>query len=474
MIRQASFGDYYRPREQGNPVTDALGLGVQLYGLQKKFDMQGKELGLQERQVALQEAKLPLEQQLAGIDQQNADTARMGTAAQAQANIAAHSQNFTPTKTAVLRAQFANMGLDKPLASVLDSIDALGKDPKVRNIDAYETIKTHWRSWYQPKMVEGLQKAIQDGMSKDPNYMNTTAGEAAQKMLDGISADSAGQMVDGLFTESIRSMEAEDMALMAKMRPQKDATPSPIGKLIAERNSLPAGSPERAVYDDAIKKETTMRGGTRLQTNPDGSIIFEEGIGIGGAGPAKLSKAVETKVQEGTIEMNSLLADVVSIRKSFDPSVFQIQDKAGAAWATLKDKLGAATPQDKAAIEKFVNAKADAARLFAERMRAMSGVAVTPQEAKRQEAYLPTPGNGVFDGDSPKEFDSKLTKMEQFVKRAVARYNYIRNNGLTKIDAVPLEKMDTVISQRGKELESQGLEKQAVLKTLAEEFGLMF
>jgi hypothetical protein len=59
--------------------------------------------------------------------------------------------------------------------------------------------------------------------------------------------------------------EATRTGDISKLDPiEKPTAGSPLSRLIAERNALPLGSPARAIYDDAIKKETTTAPGVSV------------------------------------------------------------------------------------------------------------------------------------------------------------------------------------------------------------------
>ena len=59
--------------------------------------------------------------------------------------------------------------------------------------------------------------------------------------------------------------EATRTGDVSKLDPiEKPTAGSPLSRLIAERNALPLGSPARAIYDDAIKKETTTAPGVSV------------------------------------------------------------------------------------------------------------------------------------------------------------------------------------------------------------------
>jgi DNA-binding transcriptional regulator YhcF (GntR family) len=89
-----------------------------------------------------------------------------------------------------------------------------------------------------------------------------------------------------------------------------------------------------------------------------------------------------------------------------------------------------------------------------------------------------------MDGDSPSDIESKINRFKSMKRRAIARLNYIRKNGLSvkQIEAIPLEHMETLIAERYAQLiqeaSGQGLSedqaKEKAQKALAEEFGLVY
>ena len=100
------------------------------------------------------------------------------------------------------------------------------------------------------------------------------------------------------------------------------------------------------------------------------------------------------------------------------------------------------------------------------------------EEAKRIIAGLPNPGTGLTDGDSPTEFKAKLDQTMQQMKLVEARTTYLLKNGLT-LDKVPLEKMPSIINERGKQIATQykldpskPRDLDLIKKQLAAEFGI--
>jgi hypothetical protein len=215
---------------------------------------------------------------------------------------------------------------------------------------------------------------------------------------------------------------------------------------------------------------------------PDGKPMFARGGSQSVKGLVSgLTNSSQNKVEEQLIDMTAQMAQVNRIAGQFRPEYQQIGTRAGLTWDRIRDKAGMNLGSDeRKQVADFAKYRAEAGQFFADRLKAMSGAAVTEQEMKRQETYLPTPGTGIFDGDSPTEFASKTKRMQEFMTNATARLHYVSKKGMS-IKDVSLDEMPKVIRSRGNELASEfgkrGLEgdalKSAVRQQLAREFGLV-
>jgi hypothetical protein len=216
---------------------------------------------------------------------------------------------------------------------------------------------------------------------------------------------------------------------------------------------------------------------------PDGKPIYARGGAQSVKGLASgLTNSSQGEVEKQLVDMTAQNVQVNRIAAQFRPEFQQIGTRAGLAWSAFKDKsnLMRLGSDERQALADFTKYRAEAGQYFADRLKAMSGGAVTPQEGERQEVYLPKPGTGVFDGDSPTEFQAKTKRMQEFMTNATARLHYVSKKGLGIRD-VPLDEMPKIIRERGNELAkaftAQKLEgdalKSAVRQQLAREFGLV-
>jgi hypothetical protein len=76
--------------------------------------------------------------------------------------------------------------------------------------------------------------------------------------------------------------EATRTGDISKLDPiEKPTAGSPLSRLIAERNALPLGSPARAIYDDAIRKETTTAPGVSVTVGDKTANKYADAIAEG-------------------------------------------------------------------------------------------------------------------------------------------------------------------------------------------------
>ncbi len=210
---------------------------------------------------------------------------------------------------------------------------------------------------------------------------------------------------------------------------------------------------------------------------PNGEMEVVQGPG---AASGDLTKTTANEVQKKILSSGDTLSQIAAIRAKAKPEYQQIGPRWGALVTSMKDKSGlAVSPEDKQQLNEFTAYRAEASQMFSNILKDLSGTAVTPGELARAEGWLPNPGTGLVDGDSPTELASKVDRMEAFTKRALAKYSYINQHGLDprKVD---VDQMPKIIQDRGDEIAGEyakrGLEgdqlKSQVKARLVEEFGL--
>jgi hypothetical protein len=230
-------------------------------------------------------------------------------------------------------------------------------------------------------------------------------------------------------------------------RPDKSASSSPLGKYIAERDALAAANPNDPrlkLYDKAI--ENYKPGGVTINNNPPG---------------LPLGKAAGTKVDEGLLDTTKGIMTLNTIEGQFRPEFQQYLPRIGAGWSAIKDKMGAdLDPTDRKFLTDFSSYKRNAINTMNEYIKSITGAAMSEAEAQRILRGMPNPGQGLLDGDSPTEFKAKLDDAMRQTRLSLARYEYIKRNGIALSDStgravIPLERMPQIMNARGKELEEQ-------------------
>jgi hypothetical protein len=192
-------------------------------------------------------------------------------------------------------------------------------------------------------------------------------------------------------------------------------------------------------------------------------------------------KGTVKDLQSSLVESGSRLSMYNQIESQFKPEYLQPKFKAGQAWSAIKEKAGTnLAPEEKQSLAEFSQFKQNTLNNLSQTIKALTGASMGVQEAARIEAGLPTAGQGIFDGDSPTEFQAKLNNTMRELRLVEARTNYLIRRGLSFKD-VPLENVPKLINDRASELAKEykvDLKKatptqmNAIKRQLSVEFGI--
>ena len=145
----------------------------------------------------------------------------------------------------------------------------------------------------------------------------------------------------------------------------------------------------------------------------------------------------------------------------FRPEYQQIGPRLGAAWTAFKEKYGGlpgipkeVSPEDRELLREYTLYRRDAIDNINRYIKEMTGAAMSVPEAKRIRKGVPDAGEGVFDGDSPTEFQAKMLGTMRSLKLATARYSYALRHGLDR-DDINLEEMEDIMRDRMREVEQE-------------------
>jgi hypothetical protein len=194
----------------------------------------------------------------------------------------------------------------------------------------------------------------------------------------------------------------------------------------------------------------------------------------------ELSKPTKIKVEEQQLNTGDQIARLNNIQFSYRPEFLNIKFRAGQEWNTLKDKFGKLPPEEKATLTAYSAYKQNATQNLNLTIKEITGAAMSNGESERIIATLPKAGTGVFDGDSPTEFEAKLNNGIQQTKYALARKQYALKNGL-KWENIDLGQMPVIIENRANAIAKQyklniedPKDRNTILRQLAAEFGVAF
>lgn len=200
--------------------------------------------------------------------------------------------------------------------------------------------------------------------------------------------------------------------------------------------------------------------------------------------PMPLGKKGSADIEEQLLENTALSSRLYEIRGSYKPQFQKLSNRFSTGWSALKEKLGAdLSPTERKDLQEYSNFRRSAINNLNEYIKQITGAAMSIPEAERITKAMPNPGQGLFDGDSPTEFEAKLNGVIKQINSAIARQAFIKREGMT-INQVPLDRMNSIINKRAKELmgemkkkmpgSSQSAVEQAVKRQVAAEFGLIY
>lgn len=246
--------------------------------------------------------------------------------------------------------------------------------------------------------------------------------------------------------------------------PNKPAeTWRPLTEDEAGRYGIPAGGVYQINDGGQIRQVTGPgSGGIRMEYDDQGRPILSIGGRDQGAGASPLTRTTESAVQG---EINTLLdqqARVARIGEYWRPEFQQLGSRLAAGWSAGMERLGfELDPEQQQQLAEFTQSKAAALADLNRTLQELSGAAVTESEATRFQGELPSPGTGIFDGDSPTQFQAKLWARQRDLRLALARKVHLLKNGIehniagNNTGGISLDDMPGIIDARGAEIEAE-------------------
>lgn len=318
---------------------------------------------------------------------------------------------------------------------------------------------------------EALVRALQASPQDAPGLINAYSSLQKQNTPETfgdfqsvMGPDNKPMLIRGGNRGSIKTVEGYTPAPKEDNVTVEIADPtSPTGKRIVSRA-------------DAIGKPGPAGSQMRLVTNPDGTMTFEQGTGLG---PNSIQKTTANQLEKEIIGLQGNYAQALKMASSIDDSMLQLPTKVQQGWNALREKSGidalALSPDEQSSLGNYTKARQDAYRYFNDTIKEMSGASVTDGEAERQIKVIPNP-----DQDGPTEYKAKVQGTLDFMENALARKQYALKNGVDW-KTIPLGNMDKIMEDRADQIyqlakrggaDDETAKKRAIEATRVE-FGLM-
>ncbi len=216
-----------------------------------------------------------------------------------------------------------------------------------------------------------------------------------------------------------------------------------------------------------------------------GKAILDS-IQTGGGGG--LAKPTVNQLEERTMNAATQLGRIADIKQRFKSRFLQVPTRMQMLANSWTAKAGGTlSPEQTRELNGYASFRSAAVNNLNTILKELSGAAVTPQEYERIQNDAPAAGTGIFDGDDPVSFQSKLDRTEQTLKMSIARFNFMRARGLNfdrdsldqfmALDDVPAAidargaEIEQQLQQRNPKIDPQSLQ-QGVRQQLKREFGI--
>ena len=138
----------------------------------------------------------------------------------------------------------------------------------------------------------------------------------------------------------------------------------------------------------------------------------------------QLSKGTQGKLEEELLATGNAASRLNQIKSTFRPEYLNIQFRGQQEWNTLKDKFSSLDPKDKAVLQGYSTYKQNSINNLNQTIKDLTGAAMGVQEAERIIAGAPNAGTGIFDGDSPTNFETKLNNQIRIGLQRIIKFKW--------------------------------------------------
>ena len=189
---------------------------------------------------------------------------------------------------------------------------------------------------------------------------------------------------------------------------------------------LPEGSFAVADSDGGfVRYIPPQKAGMRVTATPDGGVEFSSGGPLGQASESLTSTTVN-RIDQEIQNLQGTLAGLDRIEQNLErvgPDALRLSGKAKATAQRWLDFLGQLPPEQQKELQLTSEFRSSTGQLASQIINSLSGAAVSPQEFKRLEKFVPN------DGDTPAQFLGKLKNLRDATKASELRMFYARKMG---------------------------------------------
>lgn len=279
----------------------------------------------------------------------------------------------------------------------------------------------------------------------------------------------------------------------------KPSDRSVFGKQLEEMFNLDPEDPNYQTKLVAYQNELAPKG---IEIESDGKGGFTFKTGVPQTGKSEIAKKTQGTIEDELLNTTKAYQKAIDIRRLYKPEYQQLGTRWSALATKWKEKLSDTpikewasmlvnmdiTDQDRTMLKDYAEYRMEAIDQLNKYIKLITGAQMSEKEAERLTKGMPDPGQGLFDGDSPSEFERKLNSKIKDLSRYTAKLNYMRKNGLKDPDNLSLDEMDGIIRefaqnrekdfiQTGKDSGTEipkDLLRKLVIEDVRNEFGIFF
>lgn len=423
-----------------------------------------------DEQIGMQRRRLGMEQQRFDSQAENERLTRLGKTA-----AAIHQMPDGPDKAARAKAL---MDGHADLAPQFSKHGINGADP----VSAVGLLAQSWGE-YDPLAVRAKQAQIAQTQAST-SLANAQARNVGQtdvmRNLNAAGIKPGSAEYQEIIRNSIKGGSPIDQAVADAIRggaPQPAPQPSPRfqpqsfegapqdGNLLRVNDPAPP-SPQQA-QDPVVDTPLGPMPQSRARTLAFGLAYQGKGeagkMMMGEAGAGGIGKTGQNELDKEIVAKATDIGDLNNIRAMFKPEFLGLEGRAKSTLLDWKDWASSKsmTPDDKRYLTEYTRMATATTERLNNRIKALSGAAVSAAEEKRMFAANPTMG------DSPTVFESKLNQQLDMQRMAIARFNWLKTQyrgtpeqiaqlaQSGRIESFPLDGMKKIYNDRSAELEAE-------------------